>query len=416
LSAAAYQTDGGWGWVVTGATFVLLFIAYGNAYAFGVYFHSLSSAFAADRAETSLVFSIVGGLYSSLGIVSGPAADRFGTRPVCLTGMLALAAGLMYASTAVALWQVYVGFGLGVSFGMGCNFAPANAGLQRWFTRRRGLASGLASAGVALSILLMPSIVAWLIEWRDWRAAMWTIGVMTLVVGSAAALLMKDPPNTTGRSDSMSDDVRPGFDLRAALSSRAFVMLYLSSMFCCVGIFIPFVHLVPYAVDEGLRAGTGVYFIAVIGASSLVGRVGFTAASDRLGRRNSLAAMYVGMSAGLLLWYVAALGVGEPVTVLTLFAVVFGLGYGGYVAMVGPITAEYFGTEKIGSMLGCFMSSIAVGGFLGPWLAGLAFDRWGSYNLPIAFSGALGLAAAVLVMKMPAQPYAAAHFLRPTPE
>ena len=160
MRALSRQVDGSWAWVVTAATFVLLFLAYGSAYSFGVFFPALAEAFAADRAETALVFSIIGGLYSTLGIVSGPAADRFGTRPVCLFGILALGAGLIYASTAVALWQVYLGFGLGASFGMGCNFAPANAGLQRWLTRRRGLASGIASTGVALSILFMPSAVA----------------------------------------------------------------------------------------------------------------------------------------------------------------------------------------------------------------------------------------------------------------
>ena len=267
MKAASRYVDGPWAWVVTGATFVLLFLAYGNAYSFGVYFQSLATAFDADRAETSLVFSIVGGLYSSLGIISGPAADRFGTRPVCLIGMLALAAGLIYASTAIALWQVYVGFGLGVSLGMGFNFAPANAGLQRWFTQRRGLASGLASSGVALSILIMPSVVALLIGWRDWRNAMWTIGMVTLVAGSLAALVMGDPPETTGRARRRTDDVTGQFDLKRALISRGFLMLYLSSMLCCAGIFIPFVHLVAYSVDHGLTEGTGVFLIAVIGGS-----------------------------------------------------------------------------------------------------------------------------------------------------
>ena len=149
---------------MTGATFVLLFVAYGGAYTFGVFFPSLSNEFAADRTKTSLAFSIVGGLYSTLGIVSGPAADSFGTRPICLFGMLAAGTGLIYASTAAALWQVYLGFGVGDSLGMGFNFAPANAGLQRWVTKRRGLASGIASTGTGLSVLVLPSLVALLIE------------------------------------------------------------------------------------------------------------------------------------------------------------------------------------------------------------------------------------------------------------
>ena len=127
------RVDGAWAWAVAGATFVLMFLAYGNVYSFGVFFPVLAEAFNADRGDTAFVFSVVGGLYSTMGIISGPAADRFGTRPVCLFAMLAMGAGLIYASYAEALWQVYLGFGLGLAFGMGFSFAPANAGLQRWF-------------------------------------------------------------------------------------------------------------------------------------------------------------------------------------------------------------------------------------------------------------------------------------------
>ena len=141
-----------------------MFFAYGNTYSFGIFFPALSASFGADRAETALVFSIVGGLYSTLGIISGPAADRLGTRPVCLFGIVALGIGLIYASTATALWQVYLGFGLGLAFGMGFIFAPANAGLQRWFTKKRGLASGFASTGIGVSILVLPPVSAALIE------------------------------------------------------------------------------------------------------------------------------------------------------------------------------------------------------------------------------------------------------------
>lgn len=394
--------------MITGATFVLMFLAYGNAYSFGVFFPALSIAFDADRAETALVFSVVGGLYSTLGIVSGPAADRFGTRPVCLFGILAMGVGLIYASTAEALWQVYLGFGLGLAAGMGFTFVPANAGLQRWFTQQRGLASGLASTGAGISILVLPPMVAVLIEWRDWRTAMQITGSLALVAGSLAALTMADPPGTTGRpAPSAAGAGR--FDLNGVLTSRGFVMLFLSSMFCCIGFFIPFVHLVPYAIDQGLGKGVGVYLLAVIGTSSLVGRLLLSAASDRLGRRNSIAAMYMAMAVGFLLWYI-----GGGIVALTLFAVLYGVGSGGYVAMIAPIIAEYFGTEKIASVLGCFMPNIAIGGFFGPFLAGHAFDLWGSYDVPILVAVGCGLAAGLLALSMPARRYPASAFRRPS--
>ena len=185
-------------------------------------------------------------------------------------------------------------------------------------------------------------------------------------------------------------------------------MLWLSSMFCCAGIFVPFVHLVAYSSDQGLGEGTGVFLIAIIGASSLFGRVVLTAASDRIGRRNSMVAMYLAMAAGFMIWRFA----GDDTTWLTVFAVLFGVGYGGYVAMIAPILAEYYGIQRIGSLLGCFMSSIAVGGAFGPWLAGHAFDTFGSYDLPILMVGGLGFLAAILAAGMPKGSYSPGAFDR----
>ena len=393
-----------------------MFFAYGNTYSFGVFFPALSASFGADRAETALVFSIVGGLYSTLGIISGPAADRLGTRPVCLFGIVALGIGLIYASTATALWQVYLGFGLGLAFGMGFIFAPANAGLQRWFTKKRGLASGIASTGIGVSILVLPPVSAALIEWQNWRVAMQIIGVSALIIGSLAALMMGDPIDTKGGSASVVGatenqiDVKTYYDLKAAFLSRGFLMLFFSSMICSIGFFIPFVHLVPYAIDQGFGETNGVYLLMVIGISSLTGRILLTAASDHLGRRNSMIAMYFTMALSFLLWYVAG-----NMTVLTMFAVFYGLGSGGYVAMIAPLIAEYFGTEKIGSILGCFMPNIALGGFFGPYLTGYAYDLWGSYDIPFIVALACGLAAAVLALLMPARAYEAVAFQRELP-
>jgi MFS family permease len=121
--------------------------------------------------------------------------------------------------------------------------------------------------------------------------------------------------------------------------------------------------------------------------------------------------MYFVMGASFLLWYMDG-QIGGDIAVLTIFAALYGLGSGGYVAMIAPLLAEYFGTEKIGSVLGCFMPSVALGGFFGPWLAGHAFDLWGNYDLPILVSAVCGLVAVVLVMAMPARPYSAEAFNR----
>src|ERR1700710_1352534 len=101
----------GW-WVVAGA-FLCMLTGYAVAYSFAAFFGALESEFGARRGETALVFSISAFLYFSLGLPSGLTADRVGPRPVVTGGLLLIAVGLVVASQASSLWQVYLGYGLG---------------------------------------------------------------------------------------------------------------------------------------------------------------------------------------------------------------------------------------------------------------------------------------------------------------
>ncbi len=373
-----------------------MFFSYGSAFSFGLFFPALAVAFDADRAETALVFSVVGALYPLISVLGGPAADRFGTRPVCLCAMVLLGAGLIFAASATALWQVYLGFGLGAAFGIGFSFAPASAGVQRWLTRRRGLAAGLSSSGSGISLLVLPLLVSAAIAWQGWRFGFLSLGIAAIVLGGGAALLTGEPPpvprHDRGGRD-MPDDDTP---MRRILLSRPFVMFFLSSLFCCLGLFLPFVHLVTYTIDQGLGQGVGIYLLGLIGGGSVVGRIVLAALSDRIGRRRTLVIAYAGMALGYGVWLI-----GGGIGVLSFFAILYGAGYGGYVGLIAVILADYFGTRRIGSIIGYFMPNVAVGAFLGPLLAGYAFDLWRSYDIAIAAAGVTGLASVVFAAMMP---------------
>jgi len=132
------------GWFVVASAFAVTFVGFGCAYTFSAFLESLQRDFGASRGSVSLVFSLAGFLYFGLGIVSGPLADRFGSRSLAVTGMLLVGLGLAAASAARSLVEVYAAYGLGVGLGVGTAYVPAIGAVQRWFIRRRGFASGLA--------------------------------------------------------------------------------------------------------------------------------------------------------------------------------------------------------------------------------------------------------------------------------
>ncbi|MGO4839045.1 MFS transporter, partial [Rhizobiaceae sp. 2RAB30] len=131
-----------YGWVVVAAAFVVTFVGFGSAYTFSSFVEALQHEFGASRGAVSLVFSIAGFLYFGLGVVSGPLADRWGARKLVACGMLLVGLGLILAGRAGTITQVYLAYGLGIGLGVGCAYVPAVGTVQRWFVRRRGLASG----------------------------------------------------------------------------------------------------------------------------------------------------------------------------------------------------------------------------------------------------------------------------------
>src|SRR5690242_7639039 len=123
------------GWFVVAGASAVTFVGFGCAYTFSAFVESLQRDFAASRGSVSVVFSLAGFLYFGLGIVSGPLADRWGSRSLAVLGMILTGLGLAVASVARSLAEVYLAYGLGVGLGVGCAYVPVVGAVQRWFAR-----------------------------------------------------------------------------------------------------------------------------------------------------------------------------------------------------------------------------------------------------------------------------------------
>src|SRR6266851_873167 len=167
-----------YGWLVVAAAFAVTFVGFGCAYTFSAFVEPLQRDFGASRGSVSLVFSLAGFLYFGLGVVSGPLADRFGSRHLAIVGMILTGLGLAAAGMARSLVEVYAAYGLGVGLGVGCAYVPAIGAVQRWFVKRRGFASGLAVSGIGVGTLVMPPLATLLINTLGWRTAYLALGTI----------------------------------------------------------------------------------------------------------------------------------------------------------------------------------------------------------------------------------------------
>jgi MFS family permease len=398
-----------YGWFVVAGAFAVTFVGFGCVYTFSAFLKPLQEEFGGSRGSVSLVFSLAGFLYFALGSVSGPLADRWGSRRLAVIGMILTGAGLIVASVAHNLVEVYAAYGLGVGLGVGCSYVPAVGAVQRWFRKRRGFASGLAVSGIGVGTLAVPPLASFLIEALAWRDAYLVLGILAAVLGTAMALLIENDPRDRGlppdgdASELHAPSAEPaGASIGEAIKSRRFAALYAACLVCSFGVFVPFVHLVPYALDHGVPQAAAVLLISMIGVGSTAGRFFLGGLADWMGRGWALLAMFIGMALALVIWAVST-----NFWPLAVFAIVFGVFYGGWVALLPALVMDYFGGRNVSGIIGLLYTSVGIGTLIGPAAAGFAFDLRHSYLLPILISIGANIVAAGIMASI-AKPAVAA--------
>jgi MFS family permease len=325
----------------------------------------------------------------------GMLSDRVGTRRVAGAGGFLLGLGLVASSQATALWQLQLCFGIAVGFAVGAFYAPLTATATKWFTRNRGLAVALVSAGIGLGILTVAPLARWLTTLFDWRVAMLVLGDLCWLVIIPLALLIRNAPADVGARALGAVAESPGraYSTRAVLASPQFWAIGLTHFACCAAHSGPIFHMVTHAIDQGVAAMVAATVLGVSGLASIAGRIGCGILADRFGAKRTLLA---GLALqALLVW--SYLGARDSATFYGL-AVVFGVAYGGVMPLYAIITREYFGERIMGSAYGAVFLISTIGMGLGSFAGGAIYDRLGSYLWLYLGSGGIGAAAILLAL------------------
>jgi MFS family permease len=388
-----------YGWVIVGATFVLLMIMSGITYSTPVLFRFFEADFAIGRAQAAFLFSCSQLLAFVAGPFAGGLVDRAGPRLVVGGGLLAMAAGLIGASAAGSYVPLAVCYGL-VGLGSGSVYIPLLGLIQRWFYQRRGSATGIATTGVGIGTLAFPLVAASVADQFGWRVLCVVFAALCTTLGLLAASFLVADPKLKGlapdgiadAAHASGDQTVTGLTFGEVLRDRQFYLIYVSSFGAAVLSFMAFVHLPQQLSESGggrLQAAT---IISVIGLFSLAARLGGGAWADRVGRVRMIRVALMIMQATSVLWAVNIWGNG----VLFGVAALFGITYGLCIALLPSVIADSFGNRQISKIIGVIYTSFALAAFVGPTVAGLLHDRYGDYGpalMACAVLSALALAA-----------------------
>lgn len=387
-----------YGWVVVAGAFLVLLVAYGTQYAFGVFFSALIDEFGWSRASLAGVFSLYAFAYCLFGFPAGRLTDLWGPRRVIALGGCFLGAALMAMAGVSRLWQPYVLYGLVAALGMGTAYVPCNATVVKWFVRRRGLAVGLASSGASVGTLALPPLAQLLIGAVGWRTAYLVFGIGVFIVLTLIACAMRRDPESLGlppdggARPAAPVPTRDSWPLQRAARAPAFWLLGAAFSATWIPVFIPLVHLVRFSRDLGFSPLVGASVISALGVGAVIGRLVMGPVSDRLGRRATVATA-MAMQALAFAGFIAVQGLG----MLYAAAGVFGYSYGAISTLFTAIVGDFFGREQAGTLVGVLFALAGSMAAWGPLLAGAVHDATGSYAPAFALAAALNVLAVGLL-------------------
>jgi len=181
-SSSVTPPDGGWGWAVVFASFMIHIIADGITYSFGVFLVELIDVFQSDRGETSLIISILVGVTLGSGPIASYFTNRYGCRLVTIGGAILAAAGMALSVAATSIVVLYFTIGVLTGLGFGLIYLPAIVSVSIYFEKKRAFATGIAVCGSGLGTFIFAPLTKVLITELGWKGAMLVISVMILAI------------------------------------------------------------------------------------------------------------------------------------------------------------------------------------------------------------------------------------------
>jgi len=385
-------------YIIVSIAFMVMVIAWGVNYSFGIFFTPLLDEFEWTRAMTSGAFSLAMFSEGFGGIFMGRICDRFGPRLVVSVCGILLGMGYMLMSQVSTLWHLYLIYGVVIGLGLSGTYVPVISTVSKLFKRRRGLMTGIVSSGMGAGTLFITPVATWLILIEGWRFSYVTIGLAALIIIIISArflpiqnirhsvpAIQPETINLTGQSSIEN----------VSTILKMFSLWLVCIVFICWGaiIFAILVHIAPFAIEAGFSKIQAANILTIYGGSAFFAKIFAGIVTDRLGSR-PVFAMGIGM---LTITLVILLTINE-LWVLYLFAVVHAFSYGSGSVTIPNIVSEMFGLQFHGILMGIVNFSACIGCAIGPVAAGWLFDITGNYYASFMSAAVLGVITFIMVL------------------
>jgi MFS family permease len=371
---AGAETESRAAWLRLTVALALSTIGGVGMWSFPVALTTVQAEFAVVRADASLPFTMAMVGFAVGGMAMGWLLDRFGIVVPMVCGVVALAAGYLVSGMAPTLAWFAFGHAL-IGVGSSAMLGPVMADISHWFTRRRGIAVAIASAGNYVAGTIWPPVVHHFIASDGWRATHIGIAVFCAATMLPLAILgmrRKPPVHEVAQAGAVAAQAQGTLGLS---SNAIMALLCIAGVACCVAMSMPQVHIVAYCGELGYGVARGAEMLAVMMAFGIVSRVATGFVADRIGGIPTLLIGSVLQGVALFLYVLF-----DGLVSLYVISALFGLFQGGIIPSYAIIIREYFAPREAGTRVGIVLMATLFGMALGGWMSGAIFDLTGSYR------------------------------------
>ncbi|GGE81361.1 MFS transporter [Massilia psychrophila] len=397
-------------WLLILAASAILMITMGARLTTGLFMSPINTATGLGIASISFALAVGQFVWGAAQPVFGAVADKYGSAKVIVLGALMLAAGMALTPLVSSQWGLMftMGFLSAAGAGAGSFSILIGATAQRLPAARRPFAAGFINAGGSFGQFVFAPLMQTIISSAGWVYAMLTMAAATLLTIPLAWPLRRSAGAKTAAGAAAAKHVEaPGMGLgkqiKIALRDRSYLFLHAGFFTCGFHIAFLVTHLPGEVALCGLSAGVSATALALIGLFNIAGSLTAGALSTRYRMKSLLAVMYASRAVIIVMYLLA------PKTAMTFYLFAGALGFT-WLATVPPtagLVGKLFGTRYLSTLFGLTLLSHQVGGFLGAWLGGLSFVRFGDYTWMWYADIVLALGAALINL-----PIREAHIVR----
>ena len=401
------------GWYIVTAIFFANWMGAGiGVPIYGLFYVPIRSSLSLTNLMLSLPPVIRNLTTHFMGPIVGPLVDKFGPRYLMTMGAIIAGFSTFLMSTADNFWEIILYFSIIGASGHAClSHIVTNTTLARWFIKKRGRATGIATTGINVGEAIMAPLIQLLITYVGWRKTWQFMALVPwLIIAPTSFLFMRRSPEDLGlkpdgesteieNKQNASDshqDIEEIWTPKDAFRTTSLWALVFSTNLAAIAVIGVALHQIPFMIDQGLSPGIAALSLTTYAIFAIPSKLVWGFLAEKVAIKYLTAASLIGSAIGLLILIQAS-----TIKGVLLFGVIYGLTRGAWAVVQSLIWADYFGRAFLGSIRG-FVSPIqGLSAIFGPLFAGWLRDVTNSYQIPFYTFVGLYIISAFIILIIP---------------